>query len=69
MERVQTGIKGFDGLIEGGFPKSSAILLSGTPATGKTIFALQYLVNGIEKFNEKGIYITFEEKIYECRHS
>ena len=62
MERISTGIKGFDELIEGGFPKGSAILLSGTPATGKTIFALEYLINGVKKFNEKGIFITFEEK-------
>lgn len=62
MERVATGIKGFDNLIEGGFPKGSAILLSGTPATGKTIFALEYLVNGARKFNERGLYVTFEEK-------
>jgi len=38
------------------------IVLSGTPATGKTIFAMEYLVNGIRKFNENGIYVTFEEK-------
>lgn len=62
MERVATGIKGFDSLIEGGFPKGSSVLLSGTPATGKTIFALEYLINGIKKFDEKGLYITFEEK-------
>lgn len=62
IERVKTGIKGFDNLVEGGFPKNSAILLSGTPATGKTIFALEYLINGAKKFNENGIYITFEEK-------
>ena len=62
MERVSTGIKGFDSLIEGGFPKGAAILLSGTPATGKTIFALQYLVNGAKDFNENSLYITFEEK-------
>jgi len=62
MERVATGIKGFDNLIEGGFPKGSAILLSGTPATGKTIFALQYLINGAKDFNENSLYITFEEK-------
>jgi circadian clock protein KaiC len=63
MERVATGIKGFDNLIEGGFPKGSLILLSGTPATGKTIFALEYLINGAKKFNEKGLYVTFEEKL------
>ena len=36
MDRTKTCIKGFDNLIEGGFPKGSTILLSGTPGTGKT---------------------------------
>jgi len=62
MEKTKTGIKGFDNLIEGGFPGGSVVLLSGTPGTGKTIFALEYLYNGAEKFGEKGIYVTFEEK-------
>lgn len=62
MEKTKTGIKGFDGLVEGGFPKGSIVLLSGTPGTGKTIFALEYLFNGASRFNEKGIYVTFEEK-------
>jgi len=67
MEMTKTGIKGFDNLIGGGFPFGSTILLSGTPATGKTIFALEYLVNGIEKFNEPGMYVTFEEKTKNLR--
>ncbi len=60
--KIKTGIKGFDELIKGGFPKGSTILLSGTPGTGKTIFALEYLYNGATKFNENGLYVTFEEK-------
>jgi len=68
MEKTKTGIKGFDKLIEGGFPKGSIILISGTPATGKTIFALEYLVNGATLFNEKGLYVTFEEKIENLRN-
>lgn len=62
MEKIKTGINGFDELIQGGFPKGKTILLSGTPGTGKTIFALEYLYNGAKKFNEKGIYFAFEEK-------
>jgi len=61
MERIKTGIKGFDNLVEGGLPKSSSILLSGTPGTGKTIFGLEFLFNGV-KANEKGLYVTFEEE-------
>lgn len=61
--KTTTGIKGFDKLVKGGFPKGKIVLLSGTPGTGKTIFALQYLFNGATQFGEKGIYVTFEEKI------
>jgi len=63
MERTKTGIKGFDELVQGGFPKGKAILLSGTPGTGKTIFALEYLYNGAVKYDEKGLYVTFEERV------
>lgn len=61
MERTPTGIPGFDKLIQGGFPRSSTVLLSGTPGTGKTLFALQFLYNGAMQHGERGIYISFEE--------
>lgn len=62
IDRIKTHIKGFDELIQGGFPKNSNILITGTPGTGKTIFSLQYIYNGITEDKEKGIYFTFEEK-------
>lgn len=61
-ERTTTGIPGLDGLMSGGFEKNSVNLLSGGAGTGKTIFAMQFLINGAEKFNEPGVYITFEEE-------
>ncbi|MCL5427571.1 MAG: AAA family ATPase [Candidatus Marsarchaeota archaeon] len=60
MERVKTGIPGFDHLVKGGFPKGSTVLLSGTPGTGKSIFALAFIFNGAIK-NEPGLYVTFEQ--------
>ncbi|MFH1683093.1 MAG: ATPase domain-containing protein [Candidatus Woesearchaeota archaeon] len=63
MVLTKTGIDGFDPLVTGGFPKGSHVLLSGTPGTGKTIFALEFIYNGATKFNEKGLYLTFEEKV------
>jgi circadian clock protein KaiC len=62
LKRVTTGISGLDGLIQGGLVKNSINLVAGGAGTGKTIFAIQFLVEGIEKYNEPGIYITFEEK-------
>ena len=60
MERVKTGVVGLDDLIEGGIPKGSVVLIAGSPGTGKTIFGLQFLVEGI-KSGEKALYISFEE--------
>lgn len=65
IERIPTGIEGFDELVEGGFPKRANILISGTPGTGKTTFGLQFLYNGALN-GEKGIFISFvdpKEKI------
>ncbi len=59
-ERVPTGIKGFDSLIQGGFPQGSIILLTGPPGSGKTIFALQFLYNGVSKYKENGIFLSLE---------
>jgi archaellum biogenesis ATPase FlaH len=46
IERCKTGIPGLDDLLRGGFPRGSAIVITGTPGTAKTIFALQFVVNG-----------------------
>src|SRR3990167_5126073 len=67
VERVPTGIEGFDELIQGGFPKGSSILYTGTPGTGKSIFGMQFLYNGAQKYKEKGLYITFEETAQELK--
>ncbi|MFH1695077.1 MAG: ATPase domain-containing protein [Candidatus Micrarchaeota archaeon] len=61
LERVQSGIFGFDELIEGGFEKDSTILVTGSAGTGKTTFGLQFLYYGVKTFNEPGILISFEE--------
>lgn len=59
-ERVKTGIENFDHLIEGGFEKDSTNLLIGGAGSGKSIFATQFLMQGIAQ-GEAGLYITFEE--------
>jgi len=60
-DRVMTGIQGLDKVMGGGLEKDSTNIVCGGPGTGKSIFAIQFLVNGIEKFDEPGVYITFEE--------
>ncbi|MBS3130837.1 AAA family ATPase [Candidatus Woesearchaeota archaeon] len=59
--RISTGIKGLDKLTEGGFEKNSAVLVMGGGGCGKSIFATQFLVEGITD-GETGIYISFEER-------
>jgi len=56
MDRIQTGIEGFDNLINGGFPKGSIILICGPPGSGKTIFSIQLAYNFAKK-NKKVLYI------------
>jgi len=62
IERVPTGIKGLDELIEGGFERGSSVLVVGSAGTGKTLFGLQFLVEGARKYNEAGLFISFEEE-------
>ena len=66
-ERILSGIPGLDKLIGGGFPKRSVTLISGGPGSGKTIFALQMLIGGAEKFDETGVYATLTETPEELR--
>jgi circadian clock protein KaiC len=60
IEKLETGIPGFDFLSEGGLPKGRATLISGTAGSAKTVFACQFLVEGIKR-GENGVFVTFEE--------
>src|SRR5438046_10606348 len=60
MDRVPTGIKGLDELLGGGFPEGRCILVVGSPGSGKTTFALQYLYHGA-MLGETGLYVTLDE--------
>ncbi len=59
--KARTGIEGFDQITDGGLPRGRTTLLSGGPGSGKTIFALQFLVSGARDFKEPGIFVAFEE--------
>lgn len=58
--RVSTGIKGFDEMLGGGFPKQHHVLIAGGPGTGKTSFCMEYLYRGAMK-GENGAFLTLEE--------
>ena len=61
VDRIKTGIPGFDELLQGGIPRGSTTLVTGGCGSGKSIFCLQVLVNGAQFYGEPGIYVTFEE--------
>ena len=61
MEKAPTGIDGFDEMTGGGLPRSRSTLVIGSPGAGKTVFALQSLVNGAREQQEPGIFVAFEE--------
>jgi circadian clock protein KaiC len=57
LPKVATGIAGFDELSHGGLPGKRTTLVTGGPGTGKTVFALQTLINAVRP----GIFVAFEE--------
>lgn len=59
--KIPTGISGFDELSRGGLPRRRITLLKGGPGSGKTVFALQALVNAARQRQEPGIFVAFEE--------
>jgi circadian clock protein KaiC len=59
--KAPTGIIGFDEITGGGLPSGRTTLLHGGPGSGKTIFALQFLVHGARDCKEPGIFVAFEE--------
>lgn len=63
-DRITSGIPGLDKLIEGGFVKISTNLIAGQTGTGKTIFGMQYILDGL-KNGETCVYLTLEQKVEE----
>ncbi len=65
-KRVKSGIPGLDQLLDGGIPERSLVLLSGGPGTGKTIFAQQFIWEGLSN-NEGGVYVALGEHPIQVR--
>ena len=63
---VSTGIGDLDNILGGGLTKDRAYLLEGTPGSGKTTIALQFLLEGA-RVGERGLYITLSETSAELR--
>lgn len=67
IKKIETGIEGFDMISEGGLPIGRATLVAGTSGSAKTVFAAQFLAEGIKKKEEPGIFVTFEESPADIR--
>ncbi len=69
IEKLPTGISGFDLITAGGLPKQRTTLLAGTAGSGKTVMAAQFLAEGIRQFGEPGVFVTFEETPQDIRQN
>jgi circadian clock protein KaiC len=61
LQKSPTGIKGLDEITFGGLPAGRPTLICGTAGCGKTLLAMEFLVNGAVQFNEPGVFVSFEE--------
>lgn len=61
LRKLPTGISGFDQISNGGLPLNRSTLISGTAGSGKTVFALQFLMHGVRLYDQPGVFVTFEE--------
>lgn len=61
IDKMQTGILGFDSIAEGGIPLNKTSVISGSAGSSKTLFALQYIWRGLEQFGHHAVFVTFEE--------
>jgi circadian clock protein KaiC len=64
--RASTGIAGLDHILGGGLPANHLYLIEGTPGSGKTTLALQFLMRGVRE-GQRGLYITLSETAAELR--
>jgi circadian clock protein KaiC len=60
LKKSPSGINGLDEITEGGLPKGRPTLICGSAGSGKTMFAVHFLVHGAE-IGEPGIFVSFEE--------
>jgi circadian clock protein KaiC len=61
LPKTPTGIEGFDEITGGGLPTGRPSLVCGSAGCGKTLFAISFLVHGAARFDEPGVFMSFEE--------
>jgi circadian clock protein KaiC len=66
LPKARTGVAGLDDILIRGLSPGHVYLLEGSPGTGKTTIALDFLMEGAA-IGEKGLYITLSETEQELR--
>ncbi|MFW5898765.1 MAG: RAD55 family ATPase [Candidatus Saliniplasma sp.] len=61
FRRISTGVDGLDEMVGGGFPFPSVALVAGSAGTGKTTFAMEFLVEGAKKGEQCLFFTTLSE--------
>ena len=57
---IKTGVPGLDKILKGGVRENASVLVKGAPGSGKTVLALNFIIDGA-KNGEKGLFITTED--------
>ncbi|CEP68782.1 Circadian clock protein KaiC/DNA repair protein RadA [Moorella glycerini] len=68
LKKKGFGIAGLDEMLCGGLTEGTITLISGSTGTGKTAFALKFLLEGAEK-GEKGLFLSFEEPVAQLQNT
>lgn len=61
LSKSPTGISGFDDVTLGGLPLGRPTLMCGAAGCGKTLFAMTFLAEGVIRYGEHGVLVSFEE--------
>ena len=62
LTKLGTGVDGLDEVLHGGYPDGRTTMVKGGPGAGKSLFALQFLLQNAIK-GVPGIFVTFEESV------
>jgi circadian clock protein KaiC len=69
LMKCPSGIRGLDQITGGGLPQGRPTLVCGTAGCGKTLMAMQFLIKGIQDYDESGVFMSFEETAEELRQN
>jgi circadian clock protein KaiC len=61
IAKSPTGVQGLDEITNGGLPSGRPTLICGGAGSGKTLLAASFLLNGVVRYGEPGVLMTFEE--------